>query len=186
VFRSSDDGDTWAPANDGLGNLIVRDLLVHGSDLLAATANGVFWSADSGVTWGSLTGDIINPNADGLAVSGSLLVVGTAYHGVSYRVYPGATLGAPAARPVALSLGTVAPDPLVGAASIEYGIPRAGRVRVTLCDVAGRKLATLFDGERPPGTHTVRLDASALRAGIYFCTLSTPDGRVTRRFAVVR
>ena len=186
VFRSADEGDHWTPANDGLGNFIVRDVVANGPDLFATTANGVFWSADSGVAWTSLTADLINPNADGLAVSGSHLVVGTAYHGIAYRAYPGATVGVPVIEPAATALAPVSPNPVAGNASIVFRLTRPSRVRLIVCDVAGRAATTLLDGDATAGEHAIRLDASALRAGVYFCTLSAPGRTASRRFAVVR
>ena len=40
-----------------------------------------------------------------------------------------------------------------GPATIEYTIPSAGHVKVTLYDVAGREMGRLVDGWRPAGKH---------------------------------
>lgn len=52
MFRSSDDGKTWSPANTGLPpDAEMNAFTFAGSKLFAATDRGVYSSADSGRTW---------------------------------------------------------------------------------------------------------------------------------------
>lgn len=46
VFVSFDDGDNWQPLQHGLPHTWVRDLLVHGNDLIAATQGRAIWVLD--------------------------------------------------------------------------------------------------------------------------------------------
>ena len=46
VFASFDDGATWAPLQQNLPTAWVRDLLVHGGDLIAATQGRAIWVFD--------------------------------------------------------------------------------------------------------------------------------------------
>src|SRR5512140_3141624 len=51
VFRSSDEGLTWATVNSGLADLVVKSLAVSGTNLFAGTSTGgVFRSDDNGST----------------------------------------------------------------------------------------------------------------------------------------
>jgi hypothetical protein len=47
VFVSFDDGDHWQPLQTGLPPAWVRDLLVHGDDLIAATQGRAIWILDN-------------------------------------------------------------------------------------------------------------------------------------------
>ena len=53
IFRSADDGATWAPTSDGLSvHTVNRVLLTTSGTILAGTErNGVYRSADGGSTW---------------------------------------------------------------------------------------------------------------------------------------
>lgn len=52
VFRSSDQGNTWTAANNGLGELSVNAVFAVGSSLLAGTSGGgIYLSPDQGQNW---------------------------------------------------------------------------------------------------------------------------------------
>ena len=62
VYRSTDNGVSWAAANIGIERASINDMTFSGSNLLAAaksscpTYNNVFKSTDNGVTWTGTTG----------------------------------------------------------------------------------------------------------------------------------
>ncbi len=61
VFRSTNNGDTWAAANTGLINHDVTALVFRNGVLYAGTAgDGVFRSTDNGVTWSSFNTSLGN------------------------------------------------------------------------------------------------------------------------------
>lgn len=54
IYKSTNGGATWAPANSGMGSLMAVDLWMHPSNnqyLVAATNNGIWLSTDGAVTW---------------------------------------------------------------------------------------------------------------------------------------
>ncbi len=83
---------------------------------------------------------------------------------------------------------SVSPNPTRSAARIGFELPRPGRVRVDVFDIAGRRVALLVEGEQTAGHHEVTWTGEALNggramAGIYFACLTTPDGSLVRRVA---
>jgi hypothetical protein len=46
-------------------------------------------------------------------------------------------------------------------------MPQAGRVRIAVFDVMGRRVKTLVDAHRTPGGHKTRLEAADLPSGTY-------------------
>jgi hypothetical protein len=71
--------------------------------------------------------------------------------------------------------------------ALEYRLDAAGPVRVTLCDVTGRVVATLHSGRRPAGAHELRWSprAAGLRAGAYVVNLDA-GGQQARLKVIVR
>jgi hypothetical protein len=88
--------------------------------------------------------------------------------------------------PVAFALGTPYPNPGGPMTTLRLAVPRSSSVALRLYDVSGRLVRTLLEGELPPGYHTVDLDGAMLAAGIYFCRLTAPGFRETRRLVLVK
>jgi hypothetical protein len=89
-------------------------------------------------------------------------------------------------NPAALSLWAAVPNPSHGAFSLPVALPRSARARLTVVDVAGRRVATLHDGALGPGrigfTWSPR---GADPAGLYWGVLEADGERITRRMARV-
>jgi photosystem II stability/assembly factor-like uncharacterized protein len=81
VFRSTDGGDSWAPANDGLTNTHVLALAASGTTLFAGTDGGVFRSIDDGASWTPVSG-LSYTAIPALAVSGTSLFAAAPGDGV--------------------------------------------------------------------------------------------------------
>jgi photosystem II stability/assembly factor-like uncharacterized protein len=80
VFRSTDNGATWASA--GLTNQYVSSFIAipnasGGKNIFAGTKTGVFLSTDDGANWELINTGLTNINVNALAISGSSLFVGS-------------------------------------------------------------------------------------------------------------
>jgi hypothetical protein len=97
-----------------------------------------------------------------------------------------------AVRAIRLSaITSVVPNPSFGAIHIQLAWARSGRVRLDVTDVAGRRVATLIDGDRRAGVVEVDWDGSdeagaRVRPGAYFLRLSTADRDAVRRLVMLR
>jgi len=78
------------------------------------------------------------------------------------------------------------PNPFNPGATIEYALPARSEVEIGLCDLLGREVRRIFRGIRDAGLHRESLDGGSLPTGTYFCSLSTPGGRIVRRIVLVR
>lgn len=67
---------------------------------------------------------------------------------------------------------TIYPNPARGRVNIHLPVEGPQRVKVVLCDVGGREMATVIDRELPGGEHVVQFDTRQLTAGIYFLKTS--------------
>lgn len=102
------------------------------------------------------------------------------------RVYAlGIVVAGEAQGPDALALA-LAPNPVASVGTVRLDLDRAGRVRVDLFDVLGRRVRTVLDAPLAAGAHTVEWSAAGLAPGRYLARL-VADGRVvTRAVSVVR
>jgi flagellar hook assembly protein FlgD len=90
---------------------------------------------------------------------------------------------------VALSPGV--PDPFRESVDFQLSLPRAGQVRLTAFDLAGRRVRTLWDGPREAGVHHITWDGrdesgQRIAPGIYWLALEADRVRTTRRVVRLR
>ncbi|UCG91881.1 MAG: exo-alpha-sialidase [candidate division WOR-3 bacterium] len=83
------------------------------------------------------------------------------------------------------------PNPMRGSGVIKYEMPDKRDVSLRICDVSGRIVKTFFEGERLPGTYSVRWDGGddygrLLPSGIYICMLESDGDRKTEKILLVR
>jgi len=78
------------------------------------------------------------------------------------------------------------PNPFNPTTTITYSIPAPGRVSLVVYDLLGREIATLFKGDRQPGTYSETFDGSGLSTGIYLYRLQADRYSDTKKFLLTR
>jgi hypothetical protein len=84
------------------------------------------------------------------------------------------------------------PNPLEAAnGSIAFRMMQAGPVRASVLDLAGRRVASLYDGPLPAGSHELRWngrdgDGLHVANGVYFIQLATPWETTSTKLTVLR
>jgi YD repeat-containing protein len=84
------------------------------------------------------------------------------------------------------ALGPATPNPGAGDRRIAFSIHSAGRVRLSVTDVAGRALANLYDRDLPPGRYTASFSSARWAGGVYFYRLESAGRSITGRLVVER
>jgi hypothetical protein len=85
----------------------------------------------------------------------------------------------------ALSFAPPHPNPTSGTLGLEFTLPLAGSVTLSVFDVAGRKVKSHLDRSwMEAGAYHGSLDLGDLRPGLYLCRLTTPSGSLTHSIAV--
>lgn len=114
-------------------------------------------------------------------------------HEVLQAAYaPAATTGVPDPTAAAAVLLAPAPNPSTGSTRVTFSAAARGAFTLAVYDVAGRRVAVLFDGVAEPGDREViwdGRDAEGRRSpsGIYFARLSCEGtGVATRKVVLVR
>jgi hypothetical protein len=63
------------------------------------------------------------------------------------------------------------PDPFNASTTIEFALPEAAEVQLSVYNLLGQKIEILFDGRKPAGEHSLTWDAGDLPSGVYFARL---------------
>jgi hypothetical protein len=95
------------------------------------------------------------------------------------------------ATPMRATLDQNFPNPFNPSTVIRYTLPRGERVRLSVYDVRGALVATLFDGTRPAGPGEVRWhgtddNGNRVGSGVYFCRLRAGDELLTHKMVLVQ
>jgi len=162
--------------------------LIAGGDPFSRDLSTVFSNPDEGVL--TYTATSSNEGVASVLVAGSVLTVtplavGTAVitvtaqneHGAQTRI--SFTVHVPTGVPVeheggmpeVFALVPNIPNPFNPATVIGFALPEAGRVRLEVFDVLGRRVAVLVDEHRGPGRYTVTWEAASAPSGIYLYRL---------------
>ena len=83
------------------------------------------------------------------------------------------------------------PNPFDRATTLAFGLGRAGPVRLDIYSVDGRRVKTLFEGNREAGAFRLQWDGAdergqRMQPGVYFARLMTASGRFQRVITLLR
>lgn len=88
--------------------------------------------------------------------------------------------------PVSFGLQQNYPNPFNPATVIQYAIPNAARVELSVYNVLGQKVSTLVDEEMAAGNYSVEWDASQYSSGVYFYRIVAGDYNATKKMMLVK
>jgi hypothetical protein len=89
-------------------------------------------------------------------------------------------------QPVAYGLGANYPNPFNPATTISFSMAETGQASLSVHNLTGETVATLWNGLAQRGTHEVVFDASALPSGLYLYTLTSAQGVQTRKMVLAK
>ncbi len=187
MFRSENNGDSWSRLD--LTGVWVQAIVVNNDgDIFAGTnLDGVFHSKN-GYTWSAIN--------DGLTVD----VVNAFVVNRSGRVFAGTESGG-----VFRSLDSAAPDeevitiepslfglkqnypnPFNASTTIRFELVTRSLVKLTIFDLQGREIATLFNEELESGCHELLFNPIGLPSGVYFYRITTREFVQTRKMILLK
>jgi hypothetical protein len=59
-------------------------------------------------------------------------------------------------------------------------------VKLVVCDILGRQVSVLVNEIRPPGTYTIRFNASGLSSGLYIARFESAGRSATHKILLLR
>ena len=94
-------------------------------------------------------------------------------------------------RPNAFELRAAMPNPFRESTRIDYSMMQRGAAELSVLDVTGRRIATLFRGQAEAGPHVATWDGRSADGrlappGVYRCVLQTAEGRQSRSLVLSR
>ncbi len=78
------------------------------------------------------------------------------------------------------------PNPFNPTTKIRFTLEKADNVSLKVFDVLGREVATLFNGMKPAGNHTISFDASSLASGLYLYRIESGSFISVKKMMLVR
>ncbi len=78
------------------------------------------------------------------------------------------------------------PNPFNPATKIEYSIPEAGFVNLTIYNILGEKITTLINREQNSGKYVADFNASELPSGLYIYTLTTNKQSISKKMMLLK
>ena len=89
-------------------------------------------------------------------------------------------------KPSEFSLAQNYPNPFNPTTTIQFTLPRAGNVKLTLFNLLGQKIKTLINEYKESGVHTLNFNASDLNSGLYIYKLEANGLIKTRKMTLVK
>lgn len=78
------------------------------------------------------------------------------------------------------------PNPFNPSTTITYQLPKQIKIKIIICDILGREVATIVNEEKSAGKYSVLFDGNNLSSGIYFYQLLTDDIILTKKLVLMK
>ncbi len=78
------------------------------------------------------------------------------------------------------------PNPFNPATIISFSLPKETNVKLTVYNMLGQIVSSIFDGRLNAGTHSVEFNGSSLPSGIYFYKLETDNFSQTKKMSLLK
>jgi photosystem II stability/assembly factor-like uncharacterized protein len=196
VFATTNAGASWTDISSNLPAVPINAMTVdpaHPQILFVGTDLGAYFSNNAGGSWQYLSPELPLVTVYDLAIHPTARYLAIGSYGRSmYTLNLDVALDADRPQIAGAELLQSSPNPVVSNTRIGFTLPRDGRARLTVFDVAGRRVRTLADGEWTAGRHEVPWDGTddggrRVPAGNYRYRLELPGGeQLTRGMVVVR
>lgn len=89
-------------------------------------------------------------------------------------------------QPDSYNLNQNYPNPFNPTTQISFDIPETTNITLKVFDVLGREVATLFQGEKTAGRHSVNFSAAGFSSGIYLYQLKADDFISTKKMILLK
>jgi len=86
--------------------------------------------------------------------------------------------------PEGILLGQNFPNPFNGTSTVEYVLPGAGQVKISITNVIGQEIAVPVNDQKAAGAHSFTINSRELGSGIYYYTLEFDGTQITRKMII--
>jgi len=88
--------------------------------------------------------------------------------------------------PTEFALAQNYPNPFNPTTNIDYSVPNAGPVNLTVYDMNGRVVSELVNKTQSAGNYRVTVDGSSIASGVYFYRLTSGTQSMTKKMTLVK
>ena len=88
--------------------------------------------------------------------------------------------------PIAYALMQNYPNPFNPSTTIQFALPKDGRVSIKIFNLLGKHIATLIDGYQYAGYHEVTFNADSFASGIYFYQMTAGSVVQTKKMLLMK
>jgi hypothetical protein len=197
-LKSTDKGLTWNQINNGLNfrearkiiyNSITEHIFIHEPEY------GVYMSTDLGAEWRARNDGTpsiflyvqtfaFNPNTGmmfaGFDIYGGL--VGGLYRSTQDNI----PIEEPEEIPTTYSLSQNYPNPFNPTTKIQYSLPEASNVKLSVYNIMGQEMMQLVNESQSAGKYIVDFNAQNLPSGVYFYRLQTGKFVDTKKMLLIK
>ncbi|MEJ2629076.1 MAG: T9SS type A sorting domain-containing protein, partial [bacterium] len=78
------------------------------------------------------------------------------------------------------------PNPFNPTTRIQFSVPKASNVKLTVFNILGQRIEVLVDGYRSAGTYEVNWDASNLPSGVYIYTIEGGNSFLSKKMTLLK
>jgi choice-of-anchor A domain-containing protein/uncharacterized repeat protein (TIGR01451 family)/TQXA domain-containing protein len=187
IYRSFDGGDSWKKMNDGLSNLYVYSLAEDkDNNLVAVSWEGGVSSLQHGASsWTNLGLDGAGISSVHVTPGSNATLIGTK-DGSIYAKNGPLGVKSPVVLPKEFSLSQNYPNPFNPATKINFSVPAAGNVSLTIYNILGQEVKKLVNSELAPGNYTVSFDAHEFASGVYIYRLTAKNVSITKKMMLIK
>jgi hypothetical protein len=195
ILRTTNGGTTWTQQLKISGSALGPFCDVSFSDpnngaVVNYVANGPIWrTTDGGTTWYAQQPPIHDPlysvsfadAKNGIAVGPYGTILRTTNGGVTFIGNDNKN-----SDPQEFTLAQNYPNPFNPTTTINYSLPKAGNVKLTVYNAIGRKVATVVNEYKQPGNYSVKLNGSKFPSGVYFYRLQSGSLADTKKMILMK
>lgn len=88
--------------------------------------------------------------------------------------------------PRSFTLSQNYPNPFNARTNINFELSKASHVELSIYDISGAKVATPVNRNLEAGAHQVNWDANTISSGVYYYTLRTDGGEITKKMTLLK
>jgi photosystem II stability/assembly factor-like uncharacterized protein len=199
VFKSTDTGVSWQDITSNLPRdydyFLPTGLAINPENpdniYVSVGGRGVFVTYNGGQSWEPFNNGLITKYHDASMIfipgDENRFYLATMSQGVwAYTQTETSNDPEEDILPTEYSLAQNYPNPFNSATTIEFSLPEAGDVSLTVYDILGREVMRPVIGYHEAGRYNVTIDMEKAGSGLYFYKLTTPKTSINRTMVLIK
>jgi hypothetical protein len=193
ILRSTDKGLTWSQFNIDFPLMDIMTIINNPKTehiFISCLNDGIYRSTNLGASWHEVNSGLPPITSTGKRLSinpkTGMLFLGFGYDGVYRSTQDNIPIEEPEEIPTTYSLSQNYPNPFNPTTKIQYSIPEASYVRLSVYNGMGQEMMQLVNENQSAGKYIVDLNAQNLPSGVYFYRLQTGKFVDTKKMLLIK